>query len=48
VRCQTCDERPVAAEWVDSPAVGAHGSGRAPKRRIPLVLPYREDRLRRR
>jgi hypothetical protein len=46
LRCQTCWGRPVTARWVDSPAGGAHGSGCAPKRRVPLALPCRQARPR--
>ena len=38
-RCSTCRQPPIAAEWIDNPAGGAHGSGCPPPRRVPLRLP---------
>ena len=39
LRCQDCRGGPVLAGWVDNPSGGAHGSGYAPERRVPLALP---------
>ena len=40
MRCRTCRKRPITAEWVDSPAGGASGSGNPPKKRVPLALAW--------
>ena len=41
LRCRDCRRRPVAAELMDNPAHGTHGSNYPDKRRVPLALPGR-------